>query len=481
MALTGADIKPFLWSGAERFGPQAVGFVVIVVMSRLISKEAYGLVAMLAIFTDLALLLADSGISQALIRKGNRTQRDCSTAFWLNFGFAFVLYWVLWFSAPLVARFYGHGELIPLLRFLALGVPVNAAAMVQRALFTARTDFRRQTLASLPAALVSGIAGIAMAAAGWGVWAVAAYQLLNMALVSVALWLLSPWRPGLAVSGKSFRSFFRFGSKLTLAGLLHSLWRDIYLASIGKVCQAGALGLYTRAHQFGALPSFNVSNIIQRVTYPLLCREREKGVDILPLFRRFQAGTALLTLPVMTILAAVATPLVTSLLGPEWAGAGRLLSILCFSMMWMPVDTLNLNLLQVAGRTDRYLKCEVWKKIVAVVLLAATLPFGLEAVCWGQVARALFDLAVDSHYTRLDHGYSWRRQAADLLPAIACSAVAGVAAWIVSLGPDGVWPRLALGLTAGILGFLLAAVLTNPPGWAAARRLVLNAMPFSRR
>lgn len=450
--------KGFVWSAIERMSGQIVGFVVIVIMSRVLSQADYGMVGMLLIFIDIAQTITDSGVTQALIRKQDRTQKDCSTAFYFNFVLSLCLYAVLYISAPLIADFYGLPELVPLARVISISVVINALTMVQKALYTVEIDFKTQTKASLTSAILSGVLGIYMAYSGYGVWSIVYYQLINLFLTGVLLWIFSTWRPSLQFSFKSFRYFFGFGSKLTIAGVMHSIYKDIYLAAIGKYYNATNLGFYTRAHQFGALPSYNVNNIVQRVTYPLLCKYQDDHIKLVSVFTRFIRMISFGVFPMMIGLCILAKPLVVTLLGERWSYSGDLLSILCLSMIWIPLESMNLNLLQVGGRTDCYLKCEIWKKIFGFIILIATLPLGLIVICWGQVVRAICDLIIDSYYTNKFYKLSLLRQLRVILPVILYTIVMAAAMYLIMSFAESMISKLIMGMTVGFLVYIAMAM-----------------------
>ena len=205
-------LKGTVWSTIERFSVQGVTFVVMIIMARLLDPTDYGLVGMLTIFIAISQALVDSGFSQALIRKQKRTQTDNSTVFYFNIAVGLILYLILFFAAPAIARFYSQPLLVPLTRVIGLSVLINSFVVVQRALFTVQIDFKTQAKASMSAALVSGAVGIYMAYTGFGVWSIAAQQIVNLLVNVSLLWVMSSWRPSWAYSWKSFREIFSFGS-----------------------------------------------------------------------------------------------------------------------------------------------------------------------------------------------------------------------------------------------------------------------------
>ena len=459
-SLKNKTVKGTIWSSLERFSVQGVHFLVMILMARILTPADYGIVGMLAIFIAISQSLVDSGFSQALIRKQDRSEIDNSTVFYFNIAVGIVMYLILFFSAPLIADFYNEPLLVPITRAIGLSVVFNSLAVVQRALLTVRLDFKTQAKASLIGAVISGAIGIGMAYTGFGVWAIVWQQLSNLAIITTLLWILSHWQPIWAYSWKSFRELFNFGSKLLASGLLDTIYKNLYLIVIGKFFKASDLGYYTRAHQFTDFASSNITGIFQRVTYPVLSTIQDNDMRLADVYRRLLRTSAFIIFPLMMGLAAVAKPMVLSFLTKEWLFSAVLMQILCFSQMWYPVHAINLNLLQVKGRSDLYLKLEIIKKIIITVTLCITLPFGLIPMCWGMLANSIIALVINTHYTGKLINLGFFSQMKDLFPTLLLSLATGAIVYLtVSTIHLNSWITLGIGIIEGISIYILAAKL----------------------
>lgn len=391
--------KGIFWSVAERFSVQGTQFFIMLVMARLLSPSDYGLVGMITVFIALSQSLIDSGFSQALIRKQDRTETDNCTVFYFNIVIAVTLYFLLFAVSPAVATFYDTPELCKVMRVVSIVIIINALTVVQRTLLTAKIDFKTQAKASFAAAVISGILGIVLALNGYGVWALVYQQIINQVINTIILWCYSTWRPKLIYSWLSFRNLFAFGSKLMAVGLIDITYNNIYPIIIGKVFSPADLGHYSRARNFSDLPSSNVAGILQRVTYPLLCQIQNEDARLAIVYRRFLKLSAFVIFPLMCGLAGLSTPLITTLIGEKWLFCSELLTIICFTMMWYPIHSINLNLLQVKGRTDIFLKLEFYKKGIGLTLLFLSIPYGVKAMCAVGILGSLIALAINTYYT----------------------------------------------------------------------------------
>lgn len=441
-------INGIIWSGIERFSVQGIQFLIMIIMARLLTPKDYGLVGMLTVFIAIAQTFIDSGFSQALIRKQNRTETDNSTVFYFNIGVGICIYILFYIIAPFISKFYDIPELTAIMRVISLGVIFNSLAVVQRALLTIRIDFKTQAKASLMAVILSGITGITMAYKGFGVWAIIAQQLTNLSLSTLLLWIFAKWRPKGTFSIDSFRELFTFGSKLLISGILETLYRNIYLIIIGKLFTASKLGYYTRAQQFSDFPSLNLTGIFQRVTYPILCKIQNDKEKLAQAYRKFLRVSAFIIFPLMIGLSAVAEPFILLLLKEQWHFAIIILKIICFAAMWYPIHAINLNLLQVEGRSDLFLRLEVIKKIVGIMILCLTIPLGLIAMCYGQIASSLISLIVNTYYTGKLINVGFIRQMKDLTPTL----ILVLSMWcIIIFGILPLCENNVIKLTAGIM------------------------------
>ena len=462
-SLKNKTVKGIVWSSVERFSVQGIQFLVMIVMARLLTPKDYGLVGMVAIFIAVAQSLVDSGFSQALIRKQNRTETDNSTVFYFNIVVGILLYLVLFAIAPWVADFYNSPELTALMRVICLSVVFNSFVVVQRALLTVNIDFKTQARASLTAAVVSGVIGIGMAYSGFSYWSIVAQQLVNLGLNTLLLWIFTRWRPRWIYSWGSFRELFTFGSKLMVSGLLDVVYRNMYLLVIGKVFTASSLGYYTRANQFAEFPSSNLTGIMQRVTYPVLCQIQDDDERLAQIYRRFLRLSAFLIFPLLVGLSAVAEPFVLLLLKEQWLFAATLLQIICFAMMWYPIHAINLNLLQVKGRSGLFLRLEIIKKAIAVLILCVTIPMGLIAMCVGQILSSLIALIINTNYTGKLIQVGFLRQMRDLLPTLLLSlSMWGVVYGITSC-LSGIILQLIVGIVAGMVYYIALSALFHFP------------------
>lgn len=442
------------WSAVERFSVQGVQYLLSIIIARLLLPSDYGLVAMLSIFIAISQAFIDGGFANALIQKNDRTERDYSTVFYFNIAVSTLFYLLLYLSAPLIASFYDEPQLELITKVVGVTLIINSLGIVQQTKLTITLDFKRQAVASLTAVIISGTVGVVMAYKGYGVWAIVWQSILNNLLRVALLWLFSRWKPLFVFSAESFRGLFGFGSKILASSLLHTIYTNLYTLVIGKKFAAAELGFFNRASTLAQFPSTNFTNVIVRAIYPIQCRMQDDEEQLNRLFINYLRMACYIIFPVMIGLCVLAGPLIEVLLTDKWLPAVPLFQILCIAYMWDPVMKINHNMLNVKGRSDYFLKAELFKKAVAVVILCATIPFGVKVMCLGLVLYSFVDMTIIARYTKKLTGIGVRVQGRALLPVILLSATMGAVAYLATLPVTGALAKTGLGATAGIVYYI---------------------------
>jgi O-antigen/teichoic acid export membrane protein len=407
-----------LWSFIDSFAAQGIQFLVGIILARILSPKEFGLIGMITIFIAISQSFVDSGFGSALIRKKDCTAEDYSTVFIFNLFVSFLFFLLLVFFAGYISDFFVEPQLKLLVQVLGIGVVLNALGLVQRTILTKNIDFKAQAKISVISSVGSGVLAIVMALNGFGVWSLVALTLSRLSLNSVFLWFWSNWKFSLKFSLHSFKELFGFGSKLLLSGLLDTTYRNVYYLVIGKYFSAAILGQYTRAEQFNSLPSQNLLGIIGRVSYPVLAGLQDDKIALKVGYSRIIRSTMFLTFLLMLCLSAMAVPLVIVLIGNQWLPAAEYLQLLCFVGMLYPLHALNLNMLQVQGRSDLFLKLEIIKKLLAIPTIVIGVLFGVKIMIVGMIVNSLISYYLNSYWSGKLLDYSMKEQVKDILPSL---------------------------------------------------------------
>lgn len=455
-SLKDKTIKGTMWSAADAFLGQGVSFLVGIVLARLLSPDEYGLIGICLIFNSVLNGIVDSGFSNALIRKKDCTDDDYNTMFLTNLGFSIVLYGLLFVCSPLVALFFGRQELTALVRATGLLLFFNALSITQVTILTKRIDFKTKTKASLISAILSGIVGIAMAYAGFGVWALVGQMLSKQLLYTLCLWVLNKWWPTLKFSFSSFRYMWGFGWKLLVSGLLNNIWNQLYQVVVGKFYSPATLGQYTRSHEYANIFSSNLTTIIQRVSYPVLSEIQDDKQRMVEGYRKVIKMTMFVTAICMISLGAVAEPLIYCLIGPQWHEAATYLPLICISMSLYPLHAINLNMLQVLGRSDIFLYLEIIKKVIGLVPIFIGIFVDIYWMLVASILIGFVSLYLNSWYTGKALGYTFWKQLRDIAPSFGIAFAIAISVFFFKYLPISNWVILPIQIVVGVVVCIIA-------------------------
>lgn len=432
---------------------------------------------MMAVFLAIASSLMDSGFKQALIRIQDATQADFNTAFYANLGLGAIAYSLLFFSALLIAGFYQEPRLIILIRVAGLNVLIHAFQVIQSALLSREMNFKAQLQATIPASVISGIVAVGLAYFGFGVWALIIQMLLSSLITTLLLWHIQGWRPTRGFSRKAFTGMYHFGYKLFIANLSNTLFLNIYIVVIAKLFTATVAGQYFFAEKLKDIVLSLFVGSVQQVTYPALSSLQNDESHLKAGFRRVIQVTTFLISPAMIFLSVLAWPLFHALLPEKWLPAVPYLQLMCIAGIMYPLHLINLNILQVKGRSDFLLFLEIIKKLLVVIILLISYHYGVIGILIGQIISSVIAYIPNSYFAARLINYSVREQMADFLPGLALSGAVGML--IYTVGHFIHWPAfvqlVAFSSTAGIL-YIAGAHLLKLKAYVFARQMVTDRM-----
>lgn len=407
-------VKGLGWSAIDNVAQHGVGFVVGIILARLLTPDDYGLIGIITIFTTICTALINAGFSTALIRKIDISDDDYNTAFFVNMGLSLFCYIIIFACSPLIASFFGRHELIILTRVASFGMIIGAFAIVQQTRLTKQIDFKTQTKITLIASFLSGIVGIIMALLGFGVWSLVAQSLMLQTVKTMLLWFYNKWVPRLRFSSDSFHDLFGFGWKMMVSSLIDTIWKELYQVVVGKFYSPSILGQYTRSKQFSQLLSNNLTNVIQRVTYPVLSNIQNDKERLVSAYRKIIKTTMFVTAISMFFLGSISETLLYCLIGPQWHEASVYLPLICISGSAYPLHAINLNMLKVQGRSDLFLGLEIIKKIIGLLPLSIGVFVGILPMLYVNIFTSIISFFLNSHYSGKYLGYSSWMQIKDV-------------------------------------------------------------------
>ena len=467
-------IKGFGWSAIDNVASYGASFLTSIVLARLLTPDDYGIIGIIAIFTTICGVLINAGFSTALIRKNDCTEADYNTVFFVNLVLSISLYFVIYFCASPISVFFERTELVSLIRVSSLSMIIGAVSIVPVTRLTKQIDFRSQTKVTVSSAIVGGVIGISMAYMGFGVWSLVFSGLISSIVRTVLLLIYNKWLPVFCFSVDSFHSLFGFGWKMMASGILDSVWKQLYQVVVGKFYTPAALGQYTRAIGFSQLFSSNLSSVVQRVTYPVLSSLQDDKSRMVSAYQRLIKSTMFVTAISMFFLGAISEPLLYCLIGPQWHDAAIYLTLICISESTYPLHSINLNMLEVQGRSDLFLGLEIIKKIIAVCPLFVGAVWGILPMLFVNLVTTVIAYFLNSHYSGKLIGYSSWMQLKDVAPSYGIAFLVALSVYFMKYLPLSFWVVLPLQLVLGITVFYVICNLVHNEEYYQTLGILVN-------
>ncbi|MNQ22913.1 Teichuronic acid biosynthesis protein TuaB [compost metagenome] len=448
--------KGIIWSAVDKFAVQMGQFVVSIVLARILLPEDFGLLGMLAIFIAISQTFIESGMGLGLIQRQDRTDIDFSTVFVFNLAVSSLFYLLLFFSAPYIASYFNQPRLIDLTRVLGLNLFVSSLAIVQRTKLTIAINFKAIAKTNVIGVVIGGITGIVAAMNGFGVWSLVIQTLLGSFATAVSLWFFSHWTPSIAFSRNSFRNLFGFGSKLLLSGLYAQLLTNVYNICIGKYYPISSLGYYTRAKGFADISAGTITSILQQATFPILAAVQNDKEKLVSVYSRMIRMSSFFIIPMMTLIALLAKPIVILLLTEKWVAVIPLLQWMVFARIFLPMSAINMNLLNAIGRSDLFLKVDLAKFPLTVIAMIITIPLGVKAMIIGHVVTSGIAFFFNAYLPGKYYGYGGLAQLRDMLPIFLSTFLMAIFVYFIILLIDDLLLQLLLGAFSGFFGYIIA-------------------------
>ena len=458
-------IYSFIWKFLERTGTYLVQFIIQLVLARILLPEEYGIVAIVTVFITIANVFIQTGFNTSLIQKKDADDLDFSSVCYLSLFVALILYVLLFFFAPYIADFYNISLITPVLRVLSINLFLGAFHSVQNAYVSKKMDFKKYFYSSLAAIIISGIIGIGMAYKGFGIWSLVTQQLLNMVFVIIILLFVIKWKPKLQFSFKRTKHLFSYGWKLLVSSLIDNLYTNIYDLIIGKKYTTSDLAYYNRGKQFPYLIIANVNGSISSVLLPALSKKQDDKNVVKEMTRSAIVISSFIVFPLMFGLIAIAKPLVSFLLTDKWLDCVPFLQILCFSYVLWPIHTANLQAINALGRSDIFLKLEIIKKIIGILVIVVTIPFGIYALAFGQIFSSVISSFINAYPNKRILNYGYKEQIRDILPTFFLSSIMTIVIILINLLKLSNIITILIQVVSGIIIYILLSHLFKLEGY----------------
>jgi len=437
------------WTFIQNIASRGLGFVFMILLTRLLSPGDFGLIGMLSIFIAISEVFILSGFGEALIQKKNCNDDDYSTAFYFNVAIAVVIYFILFCGAPLIASFYHEEQLVLLTRVLGLNFVLGSLNIVQQSKLTKAMNFKPLAILTLIGTFFSGVVGVTMAYFDYGVWALVAQTLCSTLLRVILFPFFTKWHPNRPFNVDSLRHLWNYGSKLLVTGIIGVVNRNLSNILIGRYYEKDQVGFFSRSQTFAAVPSETMFYVLSTVTFPALCEVQDDKDRLLSVYRKVLFNTMLVVSPVIIILALLAKPIVIILFTERWAACIPLLQALLLSRMFLPMGATHTSLLRSVGNTSLYMKLYFITSPLSLFAIGISIPYGVEAMAWAAFIGAFLSYIIEASVIGSKFGYTIFMQLRDWRKIFLSLAVMVAIIWLSTHWLTNLWAQL---LTGGLLG-----------------------------
>lgn len=456
-------LNNFIWKFAERISAQLISTLVSIVLARLLMPEDYGVVSIVMIFITLANVFVSDGFGSALIQKKNANALDFFSVLYFNLVFSCVLYAILFLVAPYISLFYGAGYeiLTPILRVLGLRIILTAVNSVQQAYISKKMMFKKFFISTIFGTVASAVVGLIMAYAGYGAWALVAQYLVNTSVSTMTLFFVIKKKPQFIFSFSSLKNLFPFGARVLGRGLLITGFEELRALIIGKAYSSADLAYYDKGKNFPVLLVGNVNSSIGAVLFPKMSKEQDNKERLKTTTRNSIRFSSYIMFPLMLGLAAVAETFVTVVLTEKWLPCVPLMQLLCIVYLFQPSHTANMQAIKALGRSDIYLRLEIIKKVVELIVLICVMDISVMAITIGMAACATAFAFINAYPNIKLLGYSIKEQLADFLPSLTMSLIMAAIVLGIGLLPMNNLLKLVIQVAAGGLSYIIMSFITK--------------------
>lgn len=415
-SLKDKTLRDMIWSFMDTMGSRLIQLGIQIFLARLLLPSDYGIVGMVTIFIILAEVTIDSGFSTALVREKDANQADFSTVFFYYLFVSTVLYIILYFSAGYISVFFDETQLVSVLRVYGLVLIIEALGAVQKIILRRNLAFIIQMKINIFSSVFSGAIAILLAMAGYGLWSLVAKMIILYSTQTILYCVTNKWRPSLIFSMSSFKKLFDFGWKIFASKFVTVFYENLYAIIIGRGFSTAILGYYTNAKKISDTASVNMAMSVEKVSFPVLSKFQEDDKRLKSGFKRLFKTSVFITFPVMLGLAVIAPSLFRLLLGDKWIPAIPYFQLLCISGLFVSLHMINLNILQVKGRSDLLLKVNIIEKTIGFITVLIVLFFelGIYGLLMGLIFDNFITYFINASNSKKLIGYSIIEQLRDM-------------------------------------------------------------------
>lgn len=443
-----------IWTLIQSIGSKGLSFIVLLLLAKLLSPDDFGLIGMLMIFIQISETIIEGGFNLALLQKKNIDDIDYSSVFWINFFASIFLYIIIFFFAPLIAKFYEQEILTSLVRVVSIVIIINSFCLIQETKLTKDINFKALTLAHLPSIIISGTIGVLMALKGFGVWSLVIYQIFSRFTYAIQIWFISKWKPLIIIDFSRVKTLFSFGANILISNILHVFYINSFNVILGRFYQPKVVGYYQNSFNITSVPSATLTGVLSKVIFPTFATIQDDNEKLKLGYKKVIQQAFFWITPLYIFAGILAQPLFEFLFNPSWIPSVPYFKWLCVVAIFSPLVTYNLTIINIKGKSKLFLKLEVYRKVLTIIGMISVMKIGIMAMLFMRALSELVSYLIFSYYGGRLINYKTLQQLKDLLQTSIICFLSGLVVYFTYLFMLNEVDNLLMLIISSLLGFI---------------------------
>ena len=454
--------------------------IVQIVIARILAPSEYGIIAMMAVFINIATVFTQNGFNRAVVQKKEAGDVDFGTALSINFIMGSFFYILIFLSAPWIAAYYHNADIRVYIRVLALIIPLGSLNSIQIAIANRQMVFGGLFVCTLVSSIISGIIGVVCAYLGFGVWSLIAQQLSNVLVTTIMLSTTLNWKPKFFFDKGSAKSMFSFGWKMMAAAMINTVYVELSSLIIGRRYTSEELAFYSQGKLFPSIITMGMDSAMDSVMLSSFSKNQDDKSELHLLMKKSQNINCYILFPVLALFAVVAEPLISLVLTDKWLPCLPFLYIACFTYAFHPISSSQMQSIAAVGRSDIRLKLEFIKKGIGVALLIPAVKYGPFAIAINVGITSLISVVINTVACWKIVKYPIKETIKDVLPIMLVSLLVMSLMFFLKMCINSPWLQILVVGLVGVVLFILVTAFLKFYGYKYLKSFLINKLGLNK-
>ena len=462
------------WGGFSNGIQLLIGVVFGIFLARILNADDYGLFNMLTIFTAIASIIINSGFSIALTNKQDANHRDYNAVFWFSFFVGLFLYIILFFAAPLIAKFYNEPALVDLSRFLFISFFFGGIGTVSYTIMFKQMMVKQQAIIDTVALLTAVSIGIITAIKGFAYWALAIQSVIQISLASLLRFLVAPWKPTWNFQWAPIKDMFSFSSKIFITNLFVQINNNFLSVIIGKLFDKEHVGIYSQGQKWAIMGNQMLGGMINSIAQPVLVQINDDKNRQIGVVRKMIRFGAFISFPSMLGLAFIGKEFIWITIGEKWLPSVPFLQLVCIWSAFTYLLNLFTNVVYSHGKSDIYMKITILTGLLQLVVVLCMYPLRLFWMVTAFIGVSFAALLIWQRHVYKIIGLKLTDILKDILPYLGITLICFFIAWLLTRNIQNIYWLLATKVTISVILYIFVMKISRSVIFSESMEFLTN-------